>query len=170
MCNNRGTCIKPEVCQCNLNSLGQYCETCVRGQTGIQCSDFESVFDRDLAIGLTIGICSLICILSGLIVLPFVVLYLRKRRKQQSQEIELKLLLNERLVSDGDENSHEEWIIDRDDLEFEERISEGAFGVVFKGMYKRKIPVAIKKLKINDSHGEFESEVRILKSLRHPVR
>jgi predicted Ser/Thr protein kinase len=96
---------------------------------------------------------------------------MKRRNKQRSQEIELQNLLNERLVdTDLESTIIDEWIIDHNDIEFEKRISEGTFGIVFQGMYKRKIPVAIKKLKINDSRGEFESEVKILKSLRHPVR
>jgi serine/threonine protein kinase len=96
---------------------------------------------------------------------------MKRRNKQQSQEIELQNLLNERLVdTDLESTIIDEWIIDHNDIEFEKRISEGTFGIVFQGMYKRKIPVAIKKLKINNNRGEFESEVKILKSLRHPVR
>ena len=126
-----------------------------------------------MAIGITIGVSAFIVVLILLSLLPFILVYYRKQRKQRSQEIELRNLLSERLIAinnDDDLNINEEWIIHRDDIQFETRISEGAFGVVFKGKYKNKMPVAIKKLKLDDSMEEFESEVRILKSLRHPVR
>ncbi len=171
VCNDRGTCIKPDYCLCNPTAEGQFCEICKPGHSGKTCSeDTKDSFDIDVAIGVTVGISSFFAILATLVAVPFIVLYCKKRRKQQAQEIELKLLLSERLVAEEGEGSvNEEWIIDRDDIAFEERISEGAFGIVFKGMYKRKMPIAIKKLKIEDDRGEFESEVKILKSLRHPV-
>ncbi|KAG2386911.1 hypothetical protein C9374_001946 [Naegleria lovaniensis] len=57
------------------------------------------------------------------------------------------------------------------DLQFTERISEGASGVVFKGSFKGT-DVAIKKMKITDTDDQeqeiFEKEVFLLKSLRHP--
>ncbi len=154
---------------CSTNTLEPFCAQCKRGFKGKKCEEPET-FERDLALGVTIGVFSLFVVLTTLIALPFIVFYCKKQRKQKAQEIELKQLLSERLVAeDGEMSMHEEWIIDRDELEFEERISEGTFGIVFKGTYKKKMPVAIKKLKISDTHGDFESEVKILKSLRHPV-
>jgi hypothetical protein len=58
------------------------------------------------------------------------------------------------------------WIIKVEDLSFDSRISEGSYGVVFRGKYKGS-RVAIKKLKI-EADTEFEHEVRMLISLRHP--
>ncbi len=123
-----------------------------------------------LIIGLTLGMTGLVILVLGLIAFAFAFIFYKRYKKQRSQELELRNLLSEKLESDMEHSVNEEWIISRDDITFEERISEGAFGVVFKGKYKNKMPVAIKKLKLDDSMIEFESEVRILKSLRHPVR
>jgi serine/threonine protein kinase len=65
-------------------------------------------------------------------------------------------------ISKGDN-----WLIPRKDIEITQMIGEGTFSVVFKGIYK-KSPIAIKKLKIDDNLEEFQHEVQILKSLRHP--
>ncbi len=172
--NGRGTCSGPDKCDCSLQSDGKFCEICKEGLTGDQCTQpIVDTSNARMAIGITIGVSAFIVIVILLSLLPFIVVYYRKQRKQRAQEIELRNLLSERLIAinnDDDLRVNEEWIIHRDDIQFESRISEGAFGVVFKGKYRNKMPVAIKKLKLDDSLEEFESEVRILKSLRHPVR
>lgn len=56
--------------------------------------------------------------------------------------------MREKLLNDNDNeltdwDHSQEWLIQRDDLELKERISEGSFGVVFKGTYRNSL-VAIK--------------------------
>ncbi|KAL0488734.1 hypothetical protein AKO1_015812 [Acrasis kona] len=68
----------------------------------------------------------------------------------------------------SDSDKKRDWIIPFESIKFEERISEGSFGVVFKGLLQNTTPVAIKKLKKDDNLDEFESEVLILLQLRHP--
>jgi hypothetical protein len=102
----------------------------------------------------------------------------KKLYRQRKIEGEMKALLDERYNTSGylssSQNSHEhdfessKWIIKMDDLKFEERISEGSFGVVFKGLLHGRTAVAIKKLKRDDQYDEFEQEVQILLHLRHP--
>jgi hypothetical protein len=100
----------------------------------------------------------------------------KKLYLQSRIESEMRALLDERYNSSDyasishsseDLESHK-WIIRIDDLKFEERISEGSFGVVFKGLLQGTTNVAIKKLKRDDQYDEFEQEVQILLQLRHP--
>ena len=68
------------------------------------------------------------------------------------------------------ESGNKTHLIKIEDLEFMERISEGASGVVFRGRFKGT-DVAIKKMKISmDDHDSetFQKEVFLMKSLRHP--
>ncbi len=46
-------------------------------------------------------------------------------------------------------------------------LGEGEFGWVYKAKYKNQT-VAVKKLKEHVSRREYEAEVKVLKSLRHP--
>jgi len=59
-----------------------------------------------------------------------------------------------------------DFYIDMKEIKLINRISEGAFGVVFKGEWKSNM-VAVKKMKVSDDES-FIREVSILQSLRHP--
>eukprot|EP01088_Endostelium_zonatum_P016068 TRINITY_DN4193_c0_g1_i3.p1 TRINITY_DN4193_c0_g1~~TRINITY_DN4193_c0_g1_i3.p1 ORF type:complete len:473 (-),score=188.30 TRINITY_DN4193_c0_g1_i3:89-1507(-) len=61
------------------------------------------------------------------------------------------------------------WSIDFSDLEFNEKIGEGAFGAVFKGTYCGT-EVAIKKMWENDEDTllYIKREISVLKGVRHP--
>ena len=65
----------------------------------------------------------------------------------------------------------EQWEIDIDEIEFGPRIGRGAYGEVYRGMY-RETDVAIKVLLEQDLPQKlirsFKKEVAILKKLRHP--
>ncbi|KAL0482922.1 hypothetical protein AKO1_014125 [Acrasis kona] len=105
-----------------------------------------------------------------ILVCIFAVLYIRivwRTRVQRKKNDELYNLLEERLMDAGTNHLKGlEWVIKIEDLTFEQRISEGTFGIVFKGKY-RGGNVAIKKLKLDGDY-EFEHEVEILSRLRHP--
>jgi hypothetical protein len=116
-----------------------------------------------LAIFITLGIVTLTAVI-------FFVLYWRIRYTVMIQRKKSQLMysmLEERLIpSNAGHRTGFDWLIKVEDLTFEQRISEGTFGVVFKGKY-RGGQVAIKKLKLDD-YDEFEHEVEILSRLRHP--
>ncbi|KAL6075745.1 Ephrin type-A receptor 4a [Balamuthia mandrillaris] len=62
------------------------------------------------------------------------------------------------------------WFIDRDELEFIKEIGQGAFGVVWKGLW-RETEVAIKKLHTMDDEqlSSFQHEAQLMRTLRpHP--
>lgn len=82
-------------------------------------------------------------------------------------DIDLEAPLIDDKVNEGFERDIQKWIIDIKDLKFEERISEGTFGVVFRGKY-RGSNVAIKKIRAISNDMEFEHEVKMLINLRHP--
>jgi len=64
-----------------------------------------------------------------------------------------------------------QWEIDFKEVKVQEKIGNGSFGIVYKGMW-RGIEVAVKKLhntKISDEHLEtFLQEITIMSRLRHP--
>ncbi len=58
-----------------------------------------------------------------------------------------------------------------DDLVFHQKLGEGSFGIVYRGTW-RDTDVAIKQVKVEALDGEalseFQSETKIMQSLRHP--
>lgn len=72
------------------------------------------------------------------------------------------------------ELSHEvegKWEIDRSSLTFSkgDKLGAGQFGEVYRGMWNKKIPVAIKSLKGGSMKQEaFLDEAKIMKRLKHP--
>ncbi|KAM8864466.1 protein-tyrosine kinase 6-like [Spinachia spinachia] len=64
----------------------------------------------------------------------------------------------------------DEWELPKEEFTLEEQLGSGYFAEVYRGRWKNHINVAIKIIK-NESelnHREFQSEVQILKCLRHP--
>ena len=59
-----------------------------------------------------------------------------------------------------------DFYINMKEIKLISRISEGAYGVVFKGEWRNNL-VAVKKMKVSDDES-FIKEVSILQSLRHP--
>jgi tRNA A-37 threonylcarbamoyl transferase component Bud32 len=91
-------------------------------------------------------------------------------RRLKNRESEMERLLEERLLVDDETTSCEpqhSWIIDYSELQIDDRISEGTFGVIFKGRLRGMV-VAIKKLKADGDEDAFHQEAKILASLRHP--
>ncbi|XP_059083329.1 tyrosine-protein kinase SRK3-like isoform X1 [Tigriopus californicus] len=67
------------------------------------------------------------------------------------------------------------WLLNRDELNIPENpINSGNFGEVYKGTWRGRVDVAIKKLKVDDGNNiqkaqmEFEQETMVLKHLHHP--
>ncbi|KAL0478477.1 hypothetical protein AKO1_008222 [Acrasis kona] len=156
VCNNRGRCVQHNVCECFNYSLGNNCYFpgwAVITAPLLTASLFLFVF---ICIPITCTACK----------------HYKKVRKQNKAEADMKyLLLNEklRIAESNLEIVDSGWLIKMDDLKFVDRISEGNFGIVFKGEY-RCSPVAIKKIKDDTrfSSVEFEHEISVLKSLHHP--
>eukprot|EP00066_Takifugu_rubripes_P026040 XP_011615306.1 PREDICTED: protein-tyrosine kinase 6 [Takifugu rubripes] len=64
----------------------------------------------------------------------------------------------------------DEWELPKEEFHLDEELGSGCFAHVYRGHWKNLINVAIKILK-NDSelnHREFQTEVQMLKKLRHP--
>eukprot|EP00817_Percolomonadidae_sp_ATCC50343_P000258 CAMPEP_0117430990 /NCGR_PEP_ID=MMETSP0758-20121206/10551_1 /TAXON_ID=63605 /ORGANISM="Percolomonas cosmopolitus, Strain AE-1 (ATCC 50343)" /LENGTH=966 /DNA_ID=CAMNT_0005219605 /DNA_START=278 /DNA_END=3181 /DNA_ORIENTATION=+ len=120
-------------------------------------------------IAIAIGIATLSFIFIG-IILYFNVrksLYLRLRAEREVQQklLEQPTDYGAIAVSESDENKY---VIDLESLKFSESISEGAFGVVFRGKW-RNTEVAIKKIKGSTMIDmSFTREVNLMASLRHP--
>eukprot|EP01088_Endostelium_zonatum_P006348 TRINITY_DN18468_c0_g1_i1.p1 TRINITY_DN18468_c0_g1~~TRINITY_DN18468_c0_g1_i1.p1 ORF type:complete len:1043 (-),score=184.05 TRINITY_DN18468_c0_g1_i1:31-3159(-) len=75
------------------------------------------------------------------------------------------------LTSSTELHQSQPWEIDWDEIQLEEKIGQGGFGVVYKGSW-RGTTVAVKKL-LNDDmdeadYKEFVREVEIMSGLRHP--
>ncbi|KAL0489228.1 serine/threonine-protein kinase/receptor [Acrasis kona] len=125
-----------------------------------------------------IGVCCVVgafvlcfgCLFGLILVRTFRRIYIQDKIEGEMRA----LLLNDSLATDGSTGPTEQcdkkkdWIIPFESVKFEQRISEGSFGVVFRGLLQNTTPVAIKKLKKEDNIEDFESEVLILLQLRHP--
>ncbi|KAL0486427.1 serine/threonine-protein kinase [Acrasis kona] len=85
----------------------------------------------------------------------------------KNAELSIPLVGGPNSQQDNFEKDIQTWIIDLKDLKFEERISEGGYGIVFRAKYKGSA-VAVKKMKSDNDNVEFENEVRTLIALRHP--
>lgn len=126
VCHGRGSCIGPNTCFCFSHASGPDCEKCDEGYYGDKCDNAYDSNKPELIAGVTIGtMFAISCVLLAIVV-PFTIFYYRKQHKARLQQLELRNLLQEHLVDDVEMSEAQEWIIHRDDLTFEERISEGA--------------------------------------------
>jgi cbb3-type cytochrome oxidase subunit 3 len=83
--------------------------------------------------------------------------YSRSHYETAIKNADLGIPLMEDFVDDDMfERDIQPWIVNISELSFDERISEGAFGVVFRGKYGHK------KMKMQDGDDEFQHEVRML--------
>ncbi len=139
---------------------------------------------NELTVGGTVAVSVFSGILGGLlliIILTVLIILIRKLwvyglekynsyKRYQTNNEELRVLLvdmKNEIEREIDETSDVyRWIIKLDQLQFKERIAEGSFGVVFKGVYQGT-DVAVKMLKLEDAE-DFTHEVRMLASVRHP--
>jgi len=60
-----------------------------------------------------------------------------------------------------------EWILDKNDVEFTKKLAEGLTGKVYKGLFKG-LPVAIKVLKTSEALDAFKKEFMMMSSIRTP--
>ncbi len=118
--------------------------------------------------------------LAGLFAIPLIIVFIfcvgykTKLFKQKLKQQEMEALLHSDYLMMGEYNTNPEKVepdskyIPFEELTFKDRLSEGSFGVVFSGLY-RKSPVAIKMLKQAGDITPFIQEVTILNSLRYDV-
>ncbi len=167
VCSGHGTCIAPQTCECHMLWEGKFCE--VMSASAIAIITVCSIVGGTLAIIFIV------------LVAVFTTIHCGRVVRQKQVETEMKELLHQSLIR-GDalaEQVDRDWVIPFVDLVFDERISEGSFGIVMRGRYQKgSVYVylflltirAIKIIKDFDDNNmtEFEQEVRILRSLRHP--
>ncbi|KAL6059708.1 Receptor tyrosine-protein kinase erbB-2 [Balamuthia mandrillaris] len=92
-----------------------------------------------------------------------------KSEYQAASPLSTKKNDERRRSADGSDET-QNWFIDQDELEFEKEIGQGAFGVVWKGRWRRT-EVAIKKLHTMDDTQllSFQHEAQLMRTLRpHP--
>ncbi len=161
VCSGRGSCISYNTCSCKGNFAGGACSTCKRGFIGPTCN--VSLFVFLVLVTLSpILVCS--CVL-----VAFLCSWVY-RRKKQDKRIESELhayLLEEKADLDlQDMMDDRNYFIHMKDIQIMSRLSEGAYGVVYKGQWKSNL-VAVKKMKVADDKS-FLKEISILQNLRHP--
>jgi alpha-tubulin suppressor-like RCC1 family protein len=158
VCHKHGKCIAYNICKCTAFFQGDQCK-----------------YFTPLAWFLVLtGVFFFAFIFSLLIAIPITIIcirYHKQYKKQRRVDVELKSLLRENLISRSEEDEDEfqsTWMLRYGDLIFQERLAEGSFGIVFRGMYHNS-PVAIKMIKHDDTTmDDFKQEVQVMKSLRHP--
>jgi hypothetical protein len=143
VCHSRGRCMKPDNCTCNRsvygNITGLDCETfiCNALYTGQNCEHPSPLFVAMVTIvGAVPCICLLLCIIT--LVSLYAFRYKRVVAKQKHKEYEMENMLRVSLINADSLAAQidRDWVIPLTDLVFDEIISEGSFGVVFKGVYQ----------------------------------
>ena len=153
VCYGHGKCIAYNTCKCDPLFQGGNCDH-------ITTLSLIIIICSVLAVALVIGT------VIGSPITAVCIRHSRRFKRQKMVNAEITSLLP--LSDYHPKEDNLEWMIQYEDLTFLQRLSEGSFGVVFSGTY-RSSPVAIKKLKTNTNIiEEFEQEVNVLKSLRHP--
>jgi hypothetical protein len=138
-CSGFGTCIAPNKCVCQDETfVGDNCEArnCGAWKTGKTCNDYSAASIIFIVFGVLAAVASIILVITALILCLF--RYRKVVVKQEKAEQEMQNLLHESLLRADSlaEQVDRDWVIPFSELEFSERVSEGAFGVVMRGRYK----------------------------------
>ncbi|KAL0487371.1 serine/threonine-protein kinase/receptor [Acrasis kona] len=191
VCSSRGVCVNLDQCKCRESTFGSECDqTMCYGilskdpnvcNAHGQCIDYECFCDRKYIgsdcsvhfIHLLYPPLITLLVLALVIATPPILKLTKRIYKQHKLNKKMVTLLEEELLVKNDEleSINRSYLIDFDKLSFDQVMAKGAFGVVFRGSYLNS-PVAIKVLesKMHQEEGDFdafESEVKIMKSLRH---
>jgi hypothetical protein len=122
-----------------------------------------------LCLTIPAGVCLIVLVV--LFVMRFVRYWtvIHKQTKVNEQYHQRLLEMQENIYDEKEKMKPQKqgWLIQFQDIEFKEKIAEGSFGIVFRGLVKGSV-VAIKKLKRDDCNEEFDHEVQMLASIRHP--
>ena len=133
-----------------------------------------------IAVGVSLAAIFLVLLIIFVIIILVIILVLRKRKRQQNLDsgIEMSESKTHSILQEGINSSVSKYIIELSELLFSDKLAQGAFGVVYRG-YWRKQPVAIKELKMNESDSEenqeafdksvqeLKNEIQTLSLLRH---
>jgi hypothetical protein len=150
VCSGHGACQGPNICKCDFRYYGSDCSN----ERKLQYLWFLS-----LLVPLV------------LIILVIVFWYFYKLRKKKIKENALYQKLMEYEMPEKEEINADNFAvsdlkINLNQISFISKISEGAGGIVYKGLWYQKT-IAIKKLKVADSD-LFSREISTLNRLRHP--
>jgi alpha-tubulin suppressor-like RCC1 family protein len=128
VCNGNGRCVSPQVCACDPLYTGKDCKS---------QSDLAKTL-IGLGIAALVVSCTTVVVIATVLITVCSYRTIRTIVKQRKAEIEMKMLLNQSLVMNDQlqEMVEKDWVIPLGDLTFVERLSEGSFGVVFKGKYQ----------------------------------
>jgi serine/threonine protein kinase/2',3'-cyclic-nucleotide 2'-phosphodiesterase (5'-nucleotidase family) len=149
----RLNCLAPDgtLCSDHGTCRGGMC-TCDSGYSGTTCelSNMSSSNSDTLAIVLGTVLPIVFLLIAILVAVVLVILFITWRVTRQEEE---------------------EWYVNHDEIEFQERLGAGAFGEVFKASWKGT-EVAIKVMHTGNVSKEmknnFVEEMRVMNTLRHP--
>jgi hypothetical protein len=124
VCSGHGTCVAPQTCECNTMWEGKFCE--VMSASAIAIITVSSIVGGTIAIIIVI------------LVAVFTTIHCGRVVRQKQVETEMKELLHQSLIRADAlaEQVDRDWVIPFVDLVFDERISEGSYGVVMRGRHQ----------------------------------
>jgi hypothetical protein len=127
-CFSRGICVGPDQCQCDDFNTGPLCNR-ISGLSIALITVASTLLVLQVLLT-CLCVCTCGCYFGRKIT--------RKLQSQRDAEIEMESLLRESLINIEtlSEQVDRDWVIPLSEIKFTEKLSEGSFGVVFKGRYQ----------------------------------
>jgi hypothetical protein len=127
-CFSRGICVGPDQCQCDDFNTGPLCNR-ISGLAIALITVGSTLLVLQVLLT-CVCVCTCSCYFGRKIT--------RKLQSQRDAEIEMESLLRESLINIEtlSEQVDRDWVIPLSEIKFTEKLSEGSFGVVFKGRYQ----------------------------------
>lgn len=147
VCSGHGSCNAPDTCYCNTGYRGNNCQTKIR-------------------LALIALLLLIVPVLMGIVAFYLNRYRIRKKKESQIYARLLRYEQPEEPINEIETLENTNLKIELRQLSFLSKISEGAGGVVYKGLWYHQV-IAIKRLKVVDKEA-FVKEVSVLNRLRHP--
>jgi alpha-tubulin suppressor-like RCC1 family protein len=124
VCSGHGKCVAKDLCECDAFRVS------------VNCASLSELSQALIALGVIAALFIASILVTGICI--FTCRYRLRLVRQEKAEKDIKDLLHQSLIRADAlaDQVDRDWVIPFVDLKFNDKISEGSFGVVFKGSYK----------------------------------